>query len=341
MSKYFVVLSGDNIKLARAEVESLVETEASNARISWHRRIGIIDCPKSPVLSLLNRAALVRETGTVLQEFSDIDSTANQIAYDSMPELIKSGESFSVELRMIDDLLSYEQRQELVRKIGKRIRTLSRAPVSLANPRVRIIIVVSQEGVFFCEGFLSQQRGILAQRTPSTKSFFHPSMMNSLLARVMCNIAGVKSDSTVLDPFCGAGGILCEAGLLGARVIGIDLSWKLLRGAKMNLLGLNVRNFVLIQGDSRFLPVSDFDCIVTDPPYGRTSSTQGAFAVDLVERLAIQLSQFTDSNRLACICGSQEMNLGAIFGQVGLPVLYDIPIRVHSGLSRELLGVKI
>ncbi len=45
--------------------------------------------------------------------------------------------------------------------------------------------------------------------------------MSPKLARCMVNLTGVKENDLVLDPFCGTGGILIEAGIMGARVIGV------------------------------------------------------------------------------------------------------------------------
>ena len=109
-------------------------------------------------------------------------------------------------------------------------------------------------------------------------------MMNATLSRVMCNLAGLMPGEIMLDPFCGGGGILCEASYIGARTIGIDLNWRLLSGSKENL-SFTDGDYSVIQGDVRSLPIQQCDCIVTDPPYGRASSTRGARAIELVESL--------------------------------------------------------
>mgnify|MGYP002171746373 CR=1 FL=1 len=38
-----------------------------------------------------------------------------------------------------------------------------------------------------------------------------------------------------MDPFCGTGGILIEAGLIGCKVAGSDVNWKMKNGSAINL----------------------------------------------------------------------------------------------------------
>ncbi|GAH56289.1 unnamed protein product, partial [marine sediment metagenome] len=69
------------------------------------------------------------------------------------------------------------------------------------------------------------------------------------IARALVNLSGVKEKELFLDPFCGTGGILIEAGEIGARVIGIDVQGKMVRGAEENL-GFYGLNGNLIVGDA-------------------------------------------------------------------------------------------
>jgi tRNA (guanine10-N2)-dimethyltransferase len=157
----------------------------------------------------------------------------------------------------------------------------------------------------------------------------------------MCNLAGVMPGEIVLDPFCGGGGILCEASLIGAKSIGIDLNWRLLMGSKKNLVSIG-RDYSVIQGDIRSLPVHECDCIVTDPPYGRASSTRGAQAIELVESLFERADSILRRRKESmCVCGSSEMNIQNLAESMGLIVNQVLQIRVHSGLVRELLTLGI
>ncbi|MDF1537431.1 MAG: methyltransferase domain-containing protein [Candidatus Thorarchaeota archaeon] len=341
MSKYYVHISGSDIELARAEIESLVDLHSIGVGILWYGRLGFIDCKSNPIPFLLSRAALVREVGNVLHEGSDPETLLNRITKGPLTEILNSKRSFSVRIYTTDYYFEEEEKQQFIIDVGKRIQEVTRASVSLNHADVNIVVNVIHNKVVLCEAFKSYQRQVLTQRTPSARAFFHPSMMNALLARVMCNIASVQPDQSVLDPFCGGGGILCEAALIGAQVTGIDMNWRLLKGAQKNLIDLNISDFSLIQGDSRKIPVSYMDSIVTDPPYGRTSSTRGENAIRLVSSLIEQSIEFVENGGRLCICGSQEMNMRNLFDQVGLSVKYDILIPIHSGLTRNILAVEL
>jgi tRNA (guanine10-N2)-dimethyltransferase len=157
----------------------------------------------------------------------------------------------------------------------------------------------------------------------------------------MCNLAGIRPSDFVLDPFCGGGGILCEASYIGASVIGIELSWKLLVGANRNLRDIGM-NYTLIQGDAQRPPIGSVDRIVTDPPYGRTSSTRGRIAIQLVESLLGNIDFIIRSTGV-CLCLSCDsvMKLPQMVQDVGLTIAHQISMRVHSGLVRDIVSVRI
>jgi tRNA (guanine10-N2)-dimethyltransferase len=124
-------------------------------------------------------------------------------------------------------------------------------------------------------------------RLPTDKPFFQPGSMDPLLARAVANVAGARPGRRVLDPMCGTGGVLVEAGLVGADVLGTDAQWKMARGARENLAhflaGTGVAGlpdpggFATGRADATRLPLRDgaVDCVVFDAPYGRQSNITG------------------------------------------------------------------
>jgi tRNA (guanine10-N2)-dimethyltransferase len=124
-------------------------------------------------------------------------------------------------------------------------------------------------------------------RTPTDRPFFQPGGMAPLDARALANIAGAAPGTRLLDPMCGTGGVLLEAGLLGADVVGSDAQWKMARGTRTNLdayLGSAggsspvdddrpVGSFEVTRADATDLPFREdsFDAAVFDVPYGRQS----------------------------------------------------------------------
>lgn len=80
----------------------------------------------------------------------------------------------------------------------------------------------------------------------------HSGMLPPKLAKMMINLAQVKKDAIILDPFCGSGTILQEAMLMGYQnIIGSDISNKAIVDTKKNLEWLNVENEInVFQADA-------------------------------------------------------------------------------------------
>ena len=55
------------------------------------------------------------------------------------------------------------------------------------------------------------------------------------MARAMINVAGIKNDEILLDPFCGTGGILIEGADMNLNIIGQDVDVKMVDASLKNL----------------------------------------------------------------------------------------------------------
>jgi hypothetical protein len=80
-----------------------------------------------------------------------------------------------------------------------------------------------------------------------------------------------RPEEKVIDPFCGACGILTEAGLLGLRFEGYDIDSNILDDAVKNLeyYDIDSKHYTLEVKDST--KISGLKNIVTDLPYGKSS----------------------------------------------------------------------
>ncbi|HEV8360233.1 MAG TPA: hypothetical protein VGR28_07260 [Candidatus Thermoplasmatota archaeon] len=117
-------------------------------------------------------------------------------------------------------------------------------------------------------------RTLFDARHVKRRPFFSPVSLHPRFARAMVNLARIKEGDRVADPFAGTGGVLVEAGLVGAKVVGADADADMAAGARGVLEHYGIAGEVLV-GDvaASLARAGPFDAIVTDPPYGRSSST--------------------------------------------------------------------
>ncbi|ELY90526.1 RNA methylase [Natrialba hulunbeirensis JCM 10989] len=182
-------------------------------------------------------------------------------------------------------------------------------------------------------------------RAPTDKPFFQPGSMDPLLARAVANIAGARPGRTLLDPMCGTGGVLVEAGLVGADVIGTDAQAKMAEGAQQNLrhfldrdepspTGVERGSWHVGRGDGTRLPLADdaVDGVVFDAPYGRQSKIDTHRLEDLV---AGALSEARRVATRAVVVADRSWEHEA--RQAGWKLESVFERRVHRSLTRYVL----
>ena len=179
------------------------------------------------------------------------------------------------------------------------------------------------------------ERGF-GDRRPTDRPFFQPGSMDPILARALANIAGARDGATVVDPMCGTGGLLLEAGLVGARAVGSDAQRKMVRGTRANLrdaLG-DDGDFAVCRGDVTRLPFADgfADAAVFDVPYGRQSKIEGDSLADLVGRALAEARRVAAR---AVVVADRSWEEAAV--DAGWTVAEHFERRVHRSLVRHVL----
>ncbi|QPV65079.1 TIGR01177 family methyltransferase [Halosimplex litoreum] len=182
---------------------------------------------------------------------------------------------------------------------------------------------------------VESERGF-GDRRPTDRPFFQPGSMDPKLARALVNIAGARAGATVVDPMCGTGGVLLEAGLVGARAVGSDAQRKMARGTRANLRDRfgEDGDFEVCRGDVTRLPfVDDFaDAAVFDVPYGRQSKIEGDSLADLVG------SALAEARRVAArAVVVADRSWEAEARDAGWTVEEHFERRVHRSLVRHVL----
>ena len=251
------------------------------------------------------------------------------------------GESFAVRSVRIAGAQRNIKREHVERDLGRLILRDSRGTrVDLDAPDKTFLAILSPDKVMLGLVTNTRERGAISRRRPRKRPFFHPSTMQPKLARCMVNLARPRLGEVLLDPFCGIGGHLIEAGLMGCRVIGVDVNRRMLRAASRNLAYFGVNPEGLLLGDARSLSFSKIDSIATDPPYGRCASTAGSTPKELLTSFLSDVRNVLKLGSFICLAAAKETGVEDIGRDLGFKVVENYDIYVHRSLTRRLVVLK-
>jgi tRNA (guanine10-N2)-dimethyltransferase len=264
--------------------------------------------------------------------------------------VLQSGESFAVRINRVknyaDDALNT---MVLEGKLGKQILSATvGTKVSLKNPDKIFLGIITSDKLILGLKLTDITSKTFSERRPRKKPFFHPSAMPSKMARCMVNLAHGKAESLVLDPFCGTGTTLIEATYIGCRALGVDAQRRMVLGCRKNLRHFNISAEGLVWGDARQLPIFRVDCVVTDPPYGRSSSTLKSTTKQLVQDVFTSTHELLGVGQRMCIAlpitgdksGSTKpmsKEISAFVEKLGFKRLQSHRVYVHRTLTREIM----
>ena len=235
--------------------------------------------------------------------------------------------------------------RDLERKAGEIIRRKG-YKVNLTNPSKAFVLLITKQTCFFCLLLHSADKKQFGARKPHLRPFFSPGVIKPKIARALVNLSSIKGGGIFLDPFCGTGGILIEAGLIGATLVGIDMQAKMVRGAEKNLRIYELKANLIV-GDSSKMALRDnsVDAVVTDLPYGRSSlvSRSGYFLAEsriwFLERLhrdALNEVHRVLKTRGRAVIVSNSSSLYSFSHEFHFRVLENHKYRVHKSLSRYI-----
>ncbi len=228
---------------------------------------------------------------------------------------------------------------QLQKEAGQIISGATGMKVNLAKPDHTFRIFVSGERAFFGTVAASVDRSLLEQRKVQNRPFFSPISIHPKYARVLINLARTPEGGRILDPFCGTGGILIEAGKMGLSPIGSDISQEMIDGSARNLRYEGVTAELKRCDVSSILEVfGEVDAIATDPPYGRASTTNREEIRDLYARM---LPAMRDAVRPSGYISLIVPDLSLIEKiPRGLVLRESYSLRVHRSLTRNFVALQ-
>jgi tRNA (guanine10-N2)-dimethyltransferase len=340
VAKLFFLLSGESESLPASEVKAILEAEGYgyiNPEVldQTLRLEADPDCVKAVQI----RAAFTRFCA--LELFTS-DATENAVIEAAgnadFKAVLKPGENFSVRINRIKNYADKAiNTMRLEGKLGRvTIQRVPQAKVNLKSPDKTFIGIVTSEKLVFGLKLTEVQTKTFSERRPRKKPFFHPSAMQSKLARCMVNLAHAKAGELVLDPFCGTGTSLIEATYVGCRALGADAQRRMVLGCRKNLAHFNITAEGLVLADARLLPFFRVDCVVTDPPYGRSASTLRSTTKQLVQEVLAASHELLAVGQRICIASPKTLNIKALGVALGYRHVESHFAYVHRTLTREI-----
>lgn len=276
---YFFELSGELKDMCSAEAKKCIEAEAGDFEVKSEGPGYLIASFNSEAVDhIADRISLTHKIGLHLCSFDPSDiSSVDRI---QLPE-----GSFAIRSRRFEGRMKDIDSQDLIRKVGAKLSKEN--PVRLKDPDLEIHMIMSDRVHMFLE-VRDIDRNILETRKVGERPFFSPISLHPRYARAIINLTGAHRGDTILDPFCGTGGLAIEAGFMGMKPIISDFDENMIIGTQENMeyYGLGLEDFATIDISDVPDTFGQVDAIATDPPYGRSTHTGGE-SIDSIYRRAM------------------------------------------------------
>ena len=339
MANLFFLVSGEFETLSFSELKAILETEGYPYTVTEKLDQTVrIQTDAESVKEVLRRSAYTRicaqELFTCDANDQAVAEAANQAGFSS---LLLAGETFEVRIRRIKEYADIDATMDYERKLGTLIlKNAPQAKVNLKHPNKTFFGILTNGKLVFGVKLGEIIPKPFVERRARKKPFFHPSAMNAKLARCMVNLAHAQTGSYVLDPFSGTGSTVIEATLIGCKAVGIDVQRRMANGTLRNIRHFGLTPEGVIVGDARQLPLSHVDCVVTDPPYGRSSTVLKSNTKAIVEGVLAASYDLLQKQQRICIAAPKTINIPRIGKKLGYKHLESHFAYVHRTLTREV-----
>jgi tRNA (guanine10-N2)-dimethyltransferase len=212
--------------------------------------------------------------------------------------------------------------------------------VNLTTPDIELRAIITEKTAYIGIKKAEISATHFQQRRGHLRPFLSPITLHPKIARALVNLSAVKKNQVLLDPFCGTGGILIEAGFLGVRIIGSDIEKKMIEGCQKNLEFYHLKNYQLYCADigDIYKYVPSVDAVVTDFPYAKATTTKGEQLQQLYTRGFEHISTLLQKNKRAVIGLSNEEMI--TIGENFLSLVEVFPLRAHRSLTRYFVVYK-
>jgi len=341
VARLFFLVSGENPSLPFAEAEAILEAEEFAYSILFKlTQVLILESDPRCIKSITYRASLTRACGLLIAHCkASTGEILSTIKRADLASHIAPGEDFAVRVKRIRGDSPRIDGLSLEREIGKIIfEAVKGVRVNLKRPKKLFLGILSDGNFIFGLKTAEIKAGEFLKRGPPRTVFSHSAAMPPKIARCMVNLARPKARDLVLDPFCGTGSFLVEAGLIGCRVIGSDVKRRMIKGSAQNLSACGIKPEGLFVADARLppLPSNSIECIVTDPPYGTSTTTLGMRPQEVLEDFLSATRDFLKKGGRICLAAPKTVEVSRIAEKLGFKHQESHFIYIHRRLTREI-----
>ena len=343
MAKLFFLLSGEHETLPTAELKAILETEGFAYKVLEKLdQVLRVEAGATCVEAVKRRAALTRLCALELFTCeAEPREAVKALRSTSIGELLRKGETFAVRVKHVKSHAKHVDGMALERKLGEIILSMAEnVKVNLQTPQKTFTGILTDNKLIFGLKLAEVPPKPFMERRPKNRPFFHPSAMPPKLARCMVNLARPKTGSLVFDPFCGTGSIIIEAALTGCRVLGADIQRQMVKGSKANLAFFDVKSEGLIVADAKNPPLTKVDCVVADPPYGKSATTLKRTTKQIIEECLNAVYDMLNESGHVCMAAPKTVGITQIGISMGYKHVESHMVYIHRSLTREIAVFK-
>lgn len=311
--RYLFLLSGENPELAKAEVLSLARAFGEILYFEVDERILLLEYKGEQFFERLSLSHEVSESISSCH-FNELRDQFQNLSLEGSCCVRVSG-------------IGVKSDPELEKKLGA-ILWKKGSKIDLKNPENLIRVYFTPKACYIGLLKFRINKKQFRDRMPNKRPFFMPVVILPKLSRAIVNLVSLKR-GLILDPMCGTGSFLIEAGLMGLDFCGMDYYEDIVEGCKKNLEFFNLRGDVF-QGDAREMPFKDesFDGIVTDYPYFR--ATRSGTRDELYDRSLSEITRVLKKGSRAVVVTNIDLN------ELPLRLVFKFNQRVHGSLTRRI-----
>ena len=322
--KYLLELGGENAELGKFEALELLTTKKYEPELILDKgKIIALDVASDISKEIIRRLGMTRRISEIIHYLPE---RKIKHVLRNVPDIEIGDKSFAI--RVIDG--KKEGEGLISKKLGSKISAKNK--IDLVNPDVKILYYSRESTIIaIWKKYNDTYYSKCLKHHVKHRPYFSPISIHPRIARAMVNFSNCTSKNSIIDPFCGTGGILIEIADMKIRAIGIDILKKMVEYSNGNLKHYKLEAEIM-EGDIEQLLNYDFEGIVTDPPYGISTTTKGEDLKHLMKRSMNIFSRALVTGQRIVIAVSNPK----VIKNPDFKVLYKFEWYIHKTLTKYI-----